>query len=91
MDAENVGVLIRTSGQITGGGKNPEKEQKFPKIHQVYQAYYQAGRELVTNGKISLRTQKKANQIVIPIPPLVKILRDLNLCRKLLLKKATPL
>ncbi len=59
MDAENVGVLIRTSGQITGGGKNPEKEQKFPKIHQVYQAYYQAGRELVTNGKISLRTQKK--------------------------------
>ena len=31
---ENVGVSNSTSCQITGGGKNPEKEQKFPKIHQ---------------------------------------------------------
>lgn len=53
MDAPQVGALIRNAGALTGYGRDQEKEKKFPKIYDVYDAYEQAGRELVEYGKIT--------------------------------------
>ena len=68
MDAPQVGFLVRNAGILTGHGKDPEKEKKFPKIYEVYNAYEQAGRELTEYGKITGKTQRKANQEIIPVP-----------------------
>jgi len=68
MDAPQVGTLIRNAGALTGHGKDPEREKKFTKIYDVYNAYEQAGRELVEYGKITNKTQKRANQEIIPVP-----------------------
>lgn len=68
MDAPQVGTLIRNAGALTGHGKDPEKEKKFPKIYDVYNAYEQAGQELAEYGKIRSKTQKCANQEILPIP-----------------------
>lgn len=77
MDAPQVGILIRNAGSLTGHGKDPEKEKKFPKIYEVYNAYEQAGRELVEYGKITNKTQKRANQEIIPVP-LFKIIKKIK-------------
>jgi multimeric flavodoxin WrbA len=87
MDANNVGVLIRTSGAATGQGKDPEKEQSFPRIQEVYKAYYQAGKELALNGRISRKTQRKANQKVIHIPPMIKQLARFKPVQKIIIEK----
>lgn len=77
MDAPQVGALIRNAGALTGYGRDQEKEKKFPKIYDVYDAYEQAGRELVEYGKITNRTQKRANQEIIPVP-LFKIIKKIK-------------
>lgn len=77
MEAPQVGMLIRNAGILTGHGKDPEKEKKFPKIYKVYDAYIQAGRELVEHGKITGKTQKRANQEIIPVP-LFKIIKKIK-------------
>ena len=41
---------------------------RVPKIHQVYAAYEQAGRELAMEGRIRPATQRKGNQEIVPIP-----------------------
>ncbi len=68
MDAPQIGTIIRRSGKMTGHGKNPEMEKQFPKITESYKAIELAGKELVTKGKISKKTQKTASQDIIPIP-----------------------
>jgi multimeric flavodoxin WrbA len=68
MDAPQVGNLIRNAGTLTGHGKDPDKETKFPKIYDVYDAYKQAGQELVEYGEITDKTQKIANQEILPVP-----------------------
>ena len=68
MDAPQVGNLIRNAGTLTGHGKDPDKETKFPKIYDVYNAYKQAGQELVEYGEITDKTQKIANQEILPVP-----------------------
>lgn len=77
MDAPQVGTLIRNAGVLTGQGKDPEKEKKFPKIYEVYDAYSQAGRELAKYGKITSKTGTKANQEIIPVP-FFKIIKNLK-------------
>lgn len=77
MDAPQVGTLIRNAGVLTGQGKDPEKEKKFPKIYEVYEAYKQAGRELAEYGKITGKTERKANQEIIPVP-FFKIIKNLK-------------
>jgi len=76
MDAPQVGVLVRKSGKMVGHGKDAEKERNFPKIQEVYNAYYQAGKELAIKGKIKSSTQKQANQNILPIPFIVKFLMN---------------
>ena len=68
MDAPQVGTIIRRSGKVTGHGKNPEKEKQYPKILDSYKAIELAGKELVAKGKIQKKTQKAANQDIIPVP-----------------------
>jgi multimeric flavodoxin WrbA len=67
MEAEQRGILIRNGGSITGFGEDVEMD-RFPALGNVYRAYKQAGRELVTRGKITRGTRRKANQEVIPVP-----------------------
>lgn len=68
MDTPHVGELVRNSGLMVGYGRDPEKMQRFPKIEAVYAAYVEAGRELATEGRISQKTQRCANQEIIPMP-----------------------
>jgi multimeric flavodoxin WrbA len=76
MDAPQIGYLVRKSGKIAGHGKDIEREQKYPKLQEVYKAYYQAGKELATEGKINSSTQKRANQNILPIPAIAKLLMN---------------
>lgn len=77
MDAPLVGQLVRDCGSVAGHGKDHEAEARFPRILDVYAAYEQAGRELATIGRITKRTQRRANREIIPVPGfgLVKHLR----------------
>lgn len=87
MDAPQVGTLVRNAGTITGHGKDPDKENKFPKIHDVYDAYNEAGRELVEYGKIRKGTEKRANQEIIPVP-LFKFIKKFKPMKKKFIEKA---
>jgi multimeric flavodoxin WrbA len=87
MDAPQVGMLIRNVGGLTGHGKDPEKEKKFPKIYDVYNAYEQAGCELAEYGKITSKTQKRANQEIIPVP-LFRFIKKIKPLKKKLVEEA---
>ena len=86
LDAPQIGTIIRRSGKLTGHGKSPEKEKKYPKILQSYQAIENAGKELAKYGKISNKTQKKASQDIIPIP-FFSILKNFKWFKKIALEK----
>ena len=86
MDAPQVGTIIRRSGKVTGHGKNPEKEKQYPKILESYKALELAGKELVTKGKISRKTQKTASQDIIPVP-FFSILKNFKGFKKKALEK----
>jgi putative NADPH-quinone reductase len=77
MDAPLVGQLVRNCGSMTGHGKDHEAEARFPRILDVYAAYEKAGCELAMIGRISKRTQRRANREIIPVPAfkLIKRLR----------------
>jgi putative NADPH-quinone reductase len=68
MDAPRVGVLVRNGGRLSGHGSDPDRQNRFPKILEVYAAYEQAGRELAEEGRIRRGTQRRANQEIIPVP-----------------------
>jgi hypothetical protein len=68
MDAPQVGMLVRNGGRLSGYGRDPEREKRFPKILKAYAAYEQAGRELAKEGQIRRITQSQANQEIIPAP-----------------------
>ena len=68
MDAPRIGTIIRRSGKLTGHGKDPAKEKQYPKILESYNAIELAGKELVSRGKISRKTQKIASQDIVPVP-----------------------
>lgn len=68
MDAPLVGRLVRNGGFASGRGKDPGREELFPRIRDVYAAYEQAGQELATLGRIRRATQRRANREIIPVP-----------------------
>ncbi len=68
MDAPMVGKLVRNGGALSGYGDDPAAVQRLPALAKVYAAYHQAGRELALQGKLSPRTQKQANQEIVPVP-----------------------
>ncbi len=87
MDAPQIGTLIRNAGSLTGHGKEPDKEKKFPRIYDVYNAYEQAGRELVEYGKINGKTQRKANQEIIPLS-FFKFIKKIKTLKKQFIERA---
>lgn len=82
LDAPLVGVLARTSGSLVGHGMAPEREAHYPKIHDIYEAFMQAGEELVHKGQISRATEKSANQLIIDIPKPIQFLLKFQWIRK---------
>jgi hypothetical protein len=46
MDAPQAGVLVRNGGRLSGHGHDEEREERVPRIFDVYAAYEQAGGEL---------------------------------------------
>lgn len=87
MDAPHVGELVRNGGKLAGYGHNLEKRKRLSRLDQVYAAYIQAGRELALEGKINPRTQRIANQEIIPVP-FFKILKNLPPFKKVMLERA---
>ncbi|MCX5806271.1 MAG: flavodoxin family protein [Proteobacteria bacterium] len=88
MDAPIVGTLVRKSGKLIGHGKSSEKEKQYPKIYDVYEAFQQAGKDLATTGRISPKTQKRANQHIINIPSVFNILMKFRPFKKRAIEKA---
>lgn len=68
MDANQAGELIRNGARLFGDLSSNEHPDIFPRIPNVINAYQQAGFELATNGLISKKTQRAANQEIIPVP-----------------------
>ena len=87
MDAPRVGLLVRNGGALTGHGKDPEKEKKYPRIAKIYDAYVNAGKELATVGRISRATERRANQEVIDVP-FFKYLKHLKSVKPIMARKA---
>jgi multimeric flavodoxin WrbA len=86
VDAPQIGTIIRRSGKLAGYGKDKEKEKQFPKILESYKAIEFAGKELVTKGKISKKTQKTASMDIFPIP-FFYILKNFKWFKKKVLEK----
>jgi hypothetical protein len=87
MDAPHVGELVRNGGKLAGYGHDFEKQKKLPRLEQIYAAYIQAGRELALYGHINTRTQRIANQEIIPVP-FFKILKKFPSFKKVMLVRA---
>lgn len=68
MDAPLAGELIRNGARMFGDLSSNEHPEIFPRIPNVINAYQQAGFELATNGVVSKKTQRAANQEIIPVP-----------------------
>ena len=86
MDAPLVGELIRNAGGIVA----QQDLNKFPKIAEVFAAYEECGRELVSLGRIRARTQRKASQEIIPLPFFGQLKR-LRAFKKVMVTKAQGL
>ncbi len=65
MDAPQVGELLRNATPLLG---DPPAEHSSPRVQAVCAAYRQAGRELVTTGRIDHGTQRRANQELVDVP-----------------------
>lgn len=76
MDTESVGMLVRKSAGMFAFNK--PKPNNSPIVLSIYDAYIQAGRELVELGKITKQTQKKASQPLIKFPIFMKPLLRLG-------------
>lgn len=78
-DADLVGTLIRKSAGMLGLFESPTSNHAIS--NSIFEAYVQAGRELVTQKKISKPTEKKANQPIIRLPFFVKPMLKLGIGR----------
>ncbi len=84
-NSTNIGQLIRPSAHLLQA-KEVETEQQIV-IRQIEKAYVQSGRELALKGYISKKTQKIANQDIIVVPKIVKLLLKLGIGRSKLNEK----
>lgn len=91
MDANYVGSLVRKSGQLAGHGETNDGMIRFPQLVEIYKAYVKAGEELVKNGRIHHITEKKSNQSLIKISPIVKIMAKSKAFRGKIIRKAKKL
>ena len=68
LDAPIVGALIRKSIGMMKIDSSQGTDGQNPLITEVRDAYTQAGRELALQGRITAKTQKKANRQLLNIP-----------------------
>jgi multimeric flavodoxin WrbA len=87
MDARQAGLLVRNGGVIADYGMDNSRQQIFPKLKKAYDAYIEAGRELATRGAISHKTQKAANQEIVPIP-MFHIIKNIRPFKRIFVEKA---
>lgn len=89
MDAQMVGLLVRKSA---GMFKFDQQAKELnPTVSDVYDAYVQAGKELVLLGKIQKPTQKRANQSLVRVPFFVKPMLKLGLGKEKIEAKVAPM
>lgn len=79
MDAPMVGQLVRPTAQSLYAYFHSEITVNNPLADGVIAAYLKAGEELALLGRITRRTQSTANQSILPIPPLFRLLMKLPL------------
>lgn len=87
MDAKQVGVLTRNCVRFFESADKAEIQENFPKVADVVEAYKQAGRELASSGRIQSRTQKRANQEIIPIP-FFRVIKGLKMIKPVMVQKS---
>ena len=87
MDAPMVGLLVRNGGRLAGYGKDAARQQIFPRIKDIYEAFVEAGCELATRGYISKPTQRKASQEILAVP-MFHILKRIKPFKKKFVEKA---
>jgi multimeric flavodoxin WrbA len=87
MDAKQMGVLTRNCVRFFENVDQSEIRQNFPKIAEVVEAYKQAGRELASSGYIRPKTQKRANQEIVPIP-FFGFIKRLKVIKPIMVQKA---
>jgi multimeric flavodoxin WrbA len=68
MDAKHVGNLTRNGLMLFGDVHEQNGNKSLPKTARVCDAFQQAGYELATQGFISGKTERRANQEILPIP-----------------------
>ncbi|PIE79742.1 MAG: hypothetical protein CSA11_10980 [Chloroflexi bacterium] len=78
-DSENLGILVRKSASLFRETDVDIKKQKI--IDCINDAYIEAGKELVTNGRISSKTLSTANQDIIRVPKVIKLLLKFDFFR----------
>ncbi len=88
MDAKYVGSLVRRSAETAGHGRDEDKLNQYPVLKDIYDAFREAGKELVLSGRIGHSTQNRANRRVINIPPLVRYMARFPFLRGNIEKKA---
>jgi multimeric flavodoxin WrbA len=82
MECKQVGSLIRRSGIFEGYGKDESKLKQYPQLKDIYNAFYYAGVELARYGRVTHKTQKKANKRIIKIPIFLKLMLKFKFFRK---------
>lgn len=79
MDAPLAGMLVRNASQSFYQAQDPAVAVRFKNISGVQEAYRQAGKELARKMHISKRTEKRANQDMLPIPGMVRWLMNFRI------------
>lgn len=87
MDAKYLGNFVRKSSFLAKQGKDTSVLDKYPELISIYQAFAEAGKELVTIGKIKSKTQMTANKELIHIPILIRFIAKFEFFHKAILNK----
>jgi multimeric flavodoxin WrbA len=82
LDAPLVGILTRKSSGIAQLADEQKSEYLIHQTKRVNAAYFKAGAELATRGKITAATQKEANRNILPIPAIIDTLLRFKVVRK---------
>jgi hypothetical protein len=85
-NAHHVGFIARRGVRFIQLVEKTKNEMFLPRVQIIYQAFYNAGKELALKGRIAASTQKRANQHIANIP-FLDFLMKIRPFKKLMLKK----
>jgi hypothetical protein len=58
------------------------------RLDDIYLDFKDTGKELVVNGKINSMTQQRVGQNIMPIPSILKLMKNFKFVKRLLLSSA---